>query len=83
MVIKRLLPDGSPDPDYQSVVLNHDGVSATLKADGPVYLGGYFTNMDGVTVQNLLRLNADGTVDAGFRPRFAVCSRFSGQPAEH
>jgi len=40
MVIKRLLPDGSPDPDYQSVVLNHDGVSATLKADGPFISGG-------------------------------------------
>jgi|GEM_PF-1577271 len=82
MVIKRLLPDGSPDPDSQLVVLNHDGVSATLKADGPVYLGGYFTSVDGVTGQNLLRLNTDGTVDAGCRPGFAVCSRLSGQLVE-
>ena len=66
MTIKRALPDGSPDPEFTEVVINHDGAEATLLADGRIYLRGYFTAVDGEPVQNLLRLNADGTVDEGF-----------------
>ncbi len=53
---------------------NGEGVSGSVLAlvvqqDGKVVIGGAFTAVNGVPRQNLARLNADGTLDAGFLPQ--------------
>ena len=40
-----------------------------VQADGRVLLGGIFTNISGTTAGNLVRFNADGTLDPTFNPR--------------
>ncbi|MFA7234307.1 MAG: delta-60 repeat domain-containing protein [Terrimicrobiaceae bacterium] len=50
---------------------NGEGVTGEVLAlvaqkDGQIVLGGSFTAVNGVPRQNLARLNADGTLDAGF-----------------
>jgi uncharacterized delta-60 repeat protein len=48
---------------------NGEVVATALQADGKVIIGGLFTNFAGVSgLQNLARLNIDGTVDTSFNP---------------
>lgn len=42
--------------------------SAVQQADGKIVIVGQFTSVNGVARRNIVRLNADGTVDAGFDP---------------
>lgn len=70
MTVKRLLADGSPDPDYHSVVLNYDFVSAALLENGKLLLWGGFSKVDDSETRSLVRLNADGTRDDGFQSPF-------------
>ena len=40
--------------------------SLSSQSDGKIILGGYFTTWDGVTVNNIVRLNSNGTRDTAF-----------------
>ena len=40
--------------------------SVAVQADGKIVLGGYFSTFDGAPHNNIVRLNADGSVDMGF-----------------
>jgi uncharacterized delta-60 repeat protein len=42
--------------------------SLALQADGRILVGGFFTTLGGQTRNRIARLNADGTLDAGFNP---------------
>ncbi|MEX2579246.1 MAG: cadherin-like beta sandwich domain-containing protein, partial [Verrucomicrobiales bacterium] len=68
--IARLNADGSLDAGFDpgdgaggSVVL-----AVAVQADGKVLVGGEFTSFDGVARNRIARLNADGSLDAGFDP---------------
>ncbi len=63
----RLLPNGSPDATFITGTGFDAAVSAVaVQADGKVLVGGSFTTYNGTAAARLLRLHADGTLDATF-----------------
>ncbi|GAA4378657.1 T9SS type A sorting domain-containing protein [Hymenobacter koreensis] len=66
----RLLPDGTLDPSFvlPSVPLAASKVIEKVLplANGQVLVGGSFTSFGGVARNNVVRLNANGTVDPAF-----------------
>ena len=63
----RLNPDGSPDTTFLTGA-GFDNVvqCVAVQADGKLLVGGGFTTYQGQLTTGLLRLNADGSPDAGF-----------------
>ncbi len=81
--IKRLnadlTADGSFNPgtgisNSQQSDLDFDRINAVaVQADGKILVGGSFSSFSGVARQNILRLNADGSIDTSFTsPAFTV-----------
>jgi uncharacterized delta-60 repeat protein len=68
--IVRLNSDGSLDPDFDTGQGTTDGIgSMMVQSDGKILLGNcYINSFNGVPGTGLLRLNANGSVDAGFNP---------------
>ncbi|MBI5772005.1 MAG: immunoglobulin domain-containing protein [Verrucomicrobia bacterium] len=67
--IARLNADGSLDASFNPGSGASGGVQAVaVGTDGKVVLGGDFTSFNGVTRNRVARLNADGSLDAGFDP---------------
>ncbi len=66
--ITRLNPDGTKDANFNNVGTGANNVvnTITLQPDGKILVGGDFTIYNGSTVNRITRLNADGTLDAGF-----------------
>jgi uncharacterized delta-60 repeat protein len=68
--ITRLLPDGTLDESFVKglgVQPEYSAVSAMARLDdGQVIIGGWFTEVHGVSRTNVARLSVDGTVDLGF-----------------
>ena len=73
--LARLNADGSLDAAFQgTTVTTKTSTPATVygvtclavQADGRIFIGGDFTSADGVSRGALARLNADGSLDAGF-----------------
>jgi uncharacterized delta-60 repeat protein len=65
--LTRLNVNGSIDPSF----LTGTGANAlinsiALQPDGKILVGGDFTIYNGTTVSRIMRLNADGTIDATF-----------------
>lgn len=65
--IARLNGDGSLDGSF------NPGTGATgsvqgiaIQPDGKILIGGNFTSYNGTSVNRIVRLNADGSIDAGF-----------------
>ena len=74
--IVRLNADGSSDTSFQTVELGADWASDVQtdvltfiqpSADGKILVGGSFQSVDGKPISNLVRLNADGIIDATFK----------------
>lgn len=65
--IVRLLADGSLDTSFAAVTLNGDVYAAALQSDGKILISGVFSSVNGVTDVGVARLNANGTLDAGFQ----------------
>lgn len=64
--IIRLNTDGTEDFSFVTT-LNGDTHSIAIDSAGKIYVGGFFTLVNGVTALNrIVRLNTDGTVDSGF-----------------
>jgi uncharacterized delta-60 repeat protein len=67
--ILRLNPDGTMDPGF-STGMGFDGPVYAIvpvgDGSGDIYVGGYFTEYQGVARNRIVRLNPDGSVDAGF-----------------
>lgn len=65
----RLNADGTVDTDF-NVGTGFDGtvytVAPAIDGSGDVYVGGQFSTYNGTAVTRLVRLNADGTIDADF-----------------
>jgi uncharacterized delta-60 repeat protein len=67
--LARLNADGTPDPTFDPGSGPDGGVqSIVLQPDGKILIGGTFFNYDGTPRQQTARVNADGSLDAGFVP---------------
>jgi uncharacterized delta-60 repeat protein len=75
--LARLNPDGSLDDRFTPGAiggiggfrLSANSVSAlAVQTDGRILVGGRFTKLGGEARTNLVRLDADGTLDGGFNP---------------
>ena len=65
----RLNDDGTIDPSFVTGTGFNNTVYFVVPAtdgSGDLYVGGAFTSYKGVTANNFVRLNADGTVDPSF-----------------
>jgi uncharacterized delta-60 repeat protein len=68
--IGRLNSDGTLDSGFRNgqAGASDDYVLSLLQqSDGKVLIGGFFTTVNGVSRNNIARLNADGTLDSGFQ----------------
>jgi uncharacterized delta-60 repeat protein len=77
--VARLLPDGSIDPGFNPGSGASSGGyygpyvrAVTTYSNGCVLVGGGFTNFNGATAARLVRLQANGTVDASFSSPFSI-----------
>jgi uncharacterized delta-60 repeat protein/uncharacterized repeat protein (TIGR01451 family) len=71
--VARLNANGSLDLSFDPGAGANDSVrSIAVQPDGRVLLGGVFTNVNGVILNHLARLNADGSVDNSFTPGLAA-----------
>jgi len=67
--IARLNTDGSIDTAFNPGIGANDSVRAiTLQLNGGILIGGLFTNVNGVALNHIARLNSNGSVDASFQP---------------
>jgi uncharacterized delta-60 repeat protein len=71
--IARLLPDGTYDSSFSPGEPTLYGFRcAALQPDGKVLVGGNFNGFAGTSQARLMRLNSDGSLDAGFAPLIGV-----------
>jgi uncharacterized delta-60 repeat protein len=71
----RLDSDGSLDPTFNAGTgFDLTPTSMISQADGRILAAGMFTHYNGTPVSNVVRINSDGSLDAGFTPHvlFAV-----------
>jgi uncharacterized delta-60 repeat protein len=65
--IIRLNSDGSVDSDFNiGTGFNGTVRTITLQSDGKILVGGFFSTYQGVTRNNIIRLNSDGSIDSDF-----------------
>ena len=67
--IARVNADGSLDNTFLNGLSGADGTNiwaVEVQQDGRILIGGDFTHVNGVPRNHLARLNADGSLDAGF-----------------
>lgn len=65
---------GSVDTSFNTIDAGYDIISGTeervwcskIQSDGKIIIGGQFTTYNGVNVNNIARLNTDGTLDTTF-----------------
>ncbi len=67
-LIARLNADGTLDESFTSLFAKNGGSVSDIELlpDGKIILGGSFEKYDGKTRKNVLRLNADGSLDDSF-----------------
>lgn len=70
--ITRMNSDGSMDAGFSTGISGFDGyvrnIVAVTDGSGDIYVGGNFSEYNGVPANRLVRLNIDGTLDSGFTP---------------
>ena len=67
--IARLNRDGSVDSSFTITSGANDSVRAlVLQPDEHIVMGGLFTNVNGINLHNIARLNPNGTIDNSFNP---------------
>lgn len=68
--IARLNEDSSPDTTFvpPANLQTANVTSIVVQADGKIVIGGTFTEVGGQTPNQVARLNANGSLDAGFDP---------------
>jgi uncharacterized delta-60 repeat protein len=65
--ITRLNPNGSLDGTFNvGSGFNGQPRSIQIQADGKILIGGIFSQYNGVTVNNVVRLNSNGSIDNSF-----------------
>lgn len=68
--IGRLNSDGSIDTNFNhaNVIMEGEGYSILQQPDGKIIIGGFIYYVNDQKKRGVVRLNADGTLDAGFNP---------------
>jgi uncharacterized delta-60 repeat protein len=70
--IARLNTNGTVDPTFNAGngqnSLFGSIYSLAIQGDGKILVGGTFTAFNGVTINNIVRLNSNGSVDLSFNP---------------
>jgi len=67
--LARLNADGSLDLSFGGFIGQEGNVNAVeLQSDGKIYVAGNFNQISGAIRRKIVRLNADGSVDAVFNP---------------
>jgi uncharacterized delta-60 repeat protein len=71
--IGRLNADGSIDNsfNYGGAGFNNDVRALALQSDGKILVGGSFTTYNGATGEGVVRLDADGGIDASFSTKIS------------
>lgn len=65
--ITRLNSDGSIDQLFNiGSGFNGEVIALTIQTDGKIIVGGFFTSYNGSAVNNIARLNSDGSLDTSF-----------------
>ncbi|TCJ17582.1 T9SS type A sorting domain-containing protein [Flaviaesturariibacter flavus] len=65
--LTRLLANGAVDPGFApGAGANGDVEALALQSDGKLVAGGSFTTFNGIAAGRIVRLNTDGSTDAGF-----------------
>lgn len=66
--LARLNADGSNDATFNvgGTGLNLPPTCSLVQPDGKIVVGGTFTSYNGTTMNRLVRLNSDGTIDSSF-----------------
>ncbi len=67
--VLRLNADGSPDPTFNAGTADGSVSAMLLLSTGRIFVGGGFSNFNGLPRGNLVQLNADGTV---FAPAYSL-----------
>ena len=68
--ITRLKPDGARDTSFaEAIPVNNQINVLTIAADGKILVGGFFSQVHGVTRSFLARLNANGSLDDTFESK--------------
>lgn len=75
--ILRLLPDGRRDPGFQAPP-GAGGAAAAVQADGKILVVNRDMDVSGSVLPQVLRLNGDGSLDAGFHATVFDAPYFSG-----
>jgi uncharacterized delta-60 repeat protein len=76
--ITRLNADGTADPTFQPVTGIDSYVhSVQLQADGKIIVAGYFTAAATTDRRGIVRLNANGSLDASFSANFDLVGPFT------
>ena len=69
----RLNADGSVDTNFDLNLGANGAVRAiAIQTDGGVLIGGDFTTVNGMALNHIARLNADGSLDAAFTANVAT-----------
>jgi uncharacterized delta-60 repeat protein len=70
--IARLETDGRVDQTLNLSIASATGSGSVnaiaYQPDGKILIGGYFATVSGVAINNIARLNTDGTLDTAFNP---------------
>ena len=68
--VARLNPNGTFDATFNVGTGVSDGgvFAVAVQSNGQVLAGGGYNTFDGASVQHLVRLNADGSLDTGYAP---------------
>ena len=65
--IVRLNTDGSIDNSFNTGSGTNGGInSIAIQSDGKIMIGGRFSTYNGITTNNIVRLNTDGSLDNSF-----------------
>lgn len=66
--IVRLNSDGSQDATFSGLTsgFNSSPWALALQSDGKILVGGFFTSYNGTSVNRIVRLNTNGSIDATF-----------------
>jgi uncharacterized delta-60 repeat protein len=69
----RLNTDGTLDTTFNTGIgVNGDVYTTAIQSDGKIIISGSFSFYNGIPINNIARLNADGTLDATFSPGSGV-----------
>jgi uncharacterized delta-60 repeat protein len=90
--LARFNPDGSTDESFDGGggLLIHTATAderpgtanwLALQPDGKMLVAGFFTSLHGFSINNLARLNPDGSVDPSFVPSYLADGRVAGPVA--